>query len=69
MFLLVYQDLSCTLGEVKIDGKGLCRHYCGVTGKAFQNSEHVGQKLENAWASFVVHTENLRNAWAKSTVR
>ena len=30
-------------------------HYSGVTSKAFQNSENVGQKLGNAWASFVVH--------------
>ena len=30
-------------------------HYSGVSGKAFQNSENVGQKLGNAWATFVVH--------------
>ena len=38
----------CFQGSVKY-------HYSGVTGKAFQNSENVGQKLGNAWASFVVH--------------
>ena len=30
-------------------------HYSGVSGKAFQNSENVGQKLGNEWATFVVH--------------